>query len=117
MPWRHQFNSNEEYNLWYRIYRTLNGDKIRKYKKEYNRKWRMENGFHNEVNSRKKYPEKKVARRKLRYAVKHGKIKKEPCIKCGNTKSQGHHYDYKFPLDVFWLCPLHHTQLHKKYNP
>ena len=44
-------------------------------------------------------------------AIKNEKMKRQPCIKCGNKKSQGHHPDYSKPLEVIWLCALHH-QLH-----
>lgn len=59
-----------------------------------------------------KYPEKHKAQQKLRYAVLKGKIKRKPCIVCGEPKSHGHHPDYLKPLDVVWLCALHHRQVH-----
>lgn len=41
------------------------------------------------------------------------KINKEPCIVCGDVKSEGHHYDYEKPFDVIWYCHKHHMALHK----
>ncbi len=45
----------------------------------------------------------------LRYAV----IQRHPCIVCG-AKGFAHHPDYRFPLDVIWLCQHHHMQEHQR---
>ena len=43
------------------------------------------------------------------------KLVKKPCEKCGTTKMiHGHHEDYSKPLEVVWLCPLHHAMRHKE---
>ena len=55
-----------------------------------------------------------LASYKLYFAIRAGKIKKDICIICGNSKVHGHHPDYTKPLEVIWLCPLHHKQLHTK---
>lgn len=52
------------------------------------------------------------AQGKLKYAVKTGKIKRQPCNKCGDLKTHGHHHDYSKPLDVIWLCSMHHKEIH-----
>lgn len=59
-----------------------------------------------------KYPVKTEARLKLTKAIKSGFLKRKPCIVCGNEKVDGHHYDYKKPLDVIWLCRVHHNDIH-----
>ena len=61
---------------------------------------------------KKLHPEKIKAGEILRYAIKTGKIKRLPCIKCGNPKSQGHHTDHSKPLEVMWLCQKHHIEHH-----
>ncbi len=48
-------------------------------------------------------------------AVKLGKMHKQPCY-CGSTDVHAHHEDYSKPLDVTWLCPQHHKDLHKAKN-
>ena len=45
-------------------------------------------------------------------AVKRGDLTREPCVECGDPDTHGHHTDYSRPLDVVWLCPLHHGRTH-----
>jgi hypothetical protein len=68
------------------------------------------------VEKRNKFPEKESSRNKLRYAVKIGKIERLPCEVCGKEKAQAHHEDYSKPLEVKWLCDLHHKQIHYKLS-
>jgi len=49
-------------------------------------------------------------------AVKTGKLKKLPCVVCGNSRVHAHHpngYEGQSIYDVIWLCPLHHKQTHR----
>lgn len=55
---------------------------------------------------------KDKARSLVSVAIKKGVLKRLPCIVCGAEKSEGHHEDYNKPLEVVWLCKLHHTQVH-----
>lgn len=41
-----------------------------------------------------------------------GKIEQFPCQICGNPNSEMHHTDYDKPLEVLWLCRIHHLELH-----
>lgn len=46
-------------------------------------------------------------------AIKTGLIIRKPCQMCGETKNiHAHHDDYKQPLNVMWLCPMHHKARH-----
>lgn len=56
---------------------------------------------------------KKIAREKVRYAIRKGTLKREPCEVCGVEESEGHHTDYSKPLEVKWLCKKHHDEVHK----
>lgn len=56
------------------------------------------------------------ARLLLSSAVESGKVTKHDCLKCGDKKVEGHHYDYSKPLDVIWLCRKHHAEIHRKYT-
>jgi hypothetical protein len=67
--------------------------------------------------SRRSDPEHRprvIARDKLRYAVRSGALVRQPCEKCGDPRSQGHHTDYSKPLDVVWLCGACHGKEHRR---
>jgi hypothetical protein len=57
-------------------------------------------------------PEKQKAQGQLRHAVNTGRLTRGACAICGDQKTHGHHEDYSKPLDVIWLCALHHRRLH-----
>lgn len=62
-------------------------------------------------------PENKVkalARGKLKYAIKTGKVARGVCERCGAQDTHGHHHDYSKPLDVIWLCAPCHGLEHQK---
>jgi hypothetical protein len=58
-----------------------------------------------------KYPERRKASHDVGNAIRHGKLKKQPCWVCGE-KAEAHHPDYSRPLDVVWLCNPHHREVH-----
>lgn len=85
--------------------------------REYHRKRFQDPEFKKQValhraKRKKNYPGKYAARNKFSNALRDGKIKRKPCQVCGDTKSQGHHSDYRRPLHVIWLCFKHHRKLH-----
>ena len=54
------------------------------------------------------------ARQAVRDRVFNGTLKRKPCEVCGSKKSEAHHEDYTKKLEVKWLCPKHHKELHAK---
>jgi len=74
--------------------------------RDYFRDWLRQYAF----NNREAYN----AQRVLGHAVKVGKIARQPCEVCGNPRTDGHHDDYSRPLDVRWMCRMHHRELHTK---
>jgi len=48
------------------------------------------------------------------YALRNGSLVPENCVVCGSEKSVAHHEDYDKPLDVVWLCQIHHKARHKE---
>lgn len=61
---------------------------------------------------RERNSEKHEAQRLLKLAIARGHIDRQPCFICG-ANAHGHHPDYSRPLEVTWLCPLHHAQAHQ----
>jgi hypothetical protein len=45
------------------------------------------------------------------YAVKTGRLVKQPCEVCGSEEVEIHHTDYFDPINVRWLCFAHHRNL------
>ncbi|MFA5340166.1 MAG: hypothetical protein WC332_00170 [Clostridia bacterium] len=72
------------------------------------------NNYHYKKLQVERYPERVVARQKIYYEIKAGRIKREPCEVCGDLKTQGHHKDYQRPLMVTWLCQKHHHLVHNQ---
>ena len=90
--------------------------KHRESDKKYQQKKRRENKKYKRDESKRyrlRFPEKVKAHQILFYAVKKGKIKKSPCVDCGATyRIQGHHPDYSKPLEIIWVCSIHHKNYH-----
>ena len=59
----------------------------------------------------KQHPNRRAAHHILSSALRDGKVIELPCFICGK-KAHAHHPDYDRPLDVIWLCPLHHKEAH-----
>lgn len=58
-------------------------------------------------------PRKYAAHLLVNNAVRAGKLKREFCVICG-AKAHAHHDNYDYPLDVMWLCAVHHSERHKE---
>ena len=59
----------------------------------------------------KSHPEENRAHARVHNALAAGKLTRKPCEVCG-AKAHAHHDDYSKPLDVRWLCPVHHKMVH-----
>jgi hypothetical protein len=57
-------------------------------------------------------PLKVWARKATHSALNRGLLERKPCEVCGGEKSDAHHEDYRFPLQVRWLCRQHHMEAH-----
>lgn len=65
---------------------------------------------------RKKYPIKIKAHKAVETAVRRGDLLKQPCEVCGSDNSMAHHDDYAKPLEVRWLCQVHHKEWHSVHG-
>lgn len=63
-----------------------------------------------------RYPEKAAAKQAVMIALRSGRLLRRPCVVCGTECVQAHHDDYSRPLDVIWLCRLHHGERHRLLN-
>lgn len=50
-------------------------------------------------------------------AIRTGLLVKGPCEVCGSSLVHAHHDDYSKPLEVRWLCPVHHKEHHERHRP
>lgn len=68
----------------------------------------------------KNWLEKNAIKRKAHIitgnAIKYGKLKKAPCEVCGKLEVHAHHDDYAKPLEIRWLCDIHHNEWHSKHG-
>lgn len=65
------------------------------------------------IEERRKHPLARKARNAVAYALRVGKLTKQPCH-CGELKVEAHHPDYEQPLFVIWLCNRHHKHIHDR---
>lgn len=63
-----------------------------------------------------KNPKKRFVHIKTGNAIRDGKLLKRPCEVCASENVQAHHCDYDKPLEVMWLCPIHHEEWHRQYG-
>lgn len=57
---------------------------------------------------------KSLAHGRVNDAIRRGHLIPWGCMACENQHAVAHHPDYSLPLDVVWLCEVHHIQLHKE---
>lgn len=76
------------------------------------RRHRKSKKFHDNLQRRRRddpeYRRKYLIRMFTGIAAQLGVITRQPCEVCGDPKVQAHHTDYSKPLEVRWLCKVHH---------
>lgn len=106
-------------------YRDTHKEQVATYKKKYREEHKRE---HREENLRSYYRHRdrimeerrekyNHASRRTSYAIKMGKIKRQPCENCGAEPAEAHHDDYNKPYEVRWLCKKCHVNWHKNNKP
>lgn len=58
--------------------------------------------------------EKRRAHKAVELALLAGRMTAQPCEVCGALRAHAHHDDYSKPLDVKWLCAVHHGARHRQ---
>jgi len=94
-------------------HRSANIDRVRQYDRDrfQNNSLRREYAMKSMKEQRAKHPERYKARTAVNNAVRDGRLIKLPCCVCGAKNSTAHHEDYNKPLEVIWVCLLHHHEL------
>lgn len=100
----------DKVKLYTKKWKIRNPDKVKAIQKNYQLKHGLEKG--RKYRSKNWY--KKLAQAAVARAVKYRKLKRLPCLICGEKKSQAHHPDYSKRLEVLWLCQRHHVMEHSK---
>jgi len=97
-----------------RKHRIINIDKIREYDRARgSSKERIARNVVRQRAYRENNREKYIARERAGRALEKGIIKRSPCEVCGIDKRiEMHHEDYSKPLEVVFLCSLHHKRVH-----
>lgn len=84
--------------------------RLRKFRQEHP-EWNNAKNASWKANNRNKY----LAHKAVEYALLRGRLVKQPCERCGETKLvHAHHDDYTQRLSVMWLCPFHHRERHRE---
>lgn len=93
--------------------------------REHYRNWNVDYKARPEVRERKRLAaaarrtdpveaHKQSVRRQTRHAIARGDLTRQPCEVCGAVNVDAHHDDYSKPLEVRWLCRVHHSEFHAK---
>jgi hypothetical protein len=82
------------------------------YYRDYDRARGNRQGLEYTQDYRQRFPLKYKAHCAVNNALRDGRIVKEACCICGNTDTVAHHEDYTKPLNVIWLCSVHHRWIH-----
>lgn len=102
-------------------YRNKNLEKILEYSRRKNKERYKGNSVYEvaRINAavkkwRKKYPERDRAHKVVFTEIRAKRMYKLPCLVCGEKKVEAHHQDYLKPLEVMWLCKLHHGEMDRQ---
>lgn len=99
-----------------REHRAANVERVRAYDRERaSQPHRLERMKRTVAGYEARFPERKAATTALNNAVRDGRVVKPcACWACGSSRGlAGHHFDYRQPLLVSWLCQACHKDAHR----
>lgn len=92
-------------------------DEIRAYDvKRAKSKNRRQQAKKNNLQWKANNPLKRKAQQMVSNAIRAKKLVRKNCLICDKAKTHGHHDNYAKPLQIMWLCPVHHFYRHKVLN-
>ena len=94
-----------------RKWRENNREKAREWYRSYYKKNRLAESERNKKRWHNN-PLKSAAYNAVRLAKYKGELIPQPCIQCGKPKAEAHHEDYSKPLEIIWMCSIHHRRHH-----
>lgn len=98
------------------VHRALNLERIHAYDRQRSKDpERKRAKLAYEKRYRKELPSRQRAHNAAVRALRAGKLTRKPCEVCGK-RAEMHHDDYVKPLEVRWLCALHHHAAHRKHD-
>ena len=75
---------------------------------------RSTDNYYYKLIQKQRYPKETKVREQTYEKIRTGKLVKQPCEICGDTKNiQSHHDNYNKPDEINWLCRNHHKKLHQ----
>lgn len=74
--------------------------------------YKQRKGYFAEYQRKPEVKAKRAARRKVATEIEAGRMARSACEVCGHHPAEAHHDDYTKPLEVRWLCRLHHEEHH-----
>lgn len=77
-------------------------------------RYRKKNGSKSKLAWYRSDRSRRKAHKAVELAILRGEIVRQPCGRCGDKNSHAHHDDHNRPLDVMWLCPIHHGERHRE---
>lgn len=93
-------------------HRLLNIERVRQYDRERaTLPHRLALSIRQTRRYRNEHPNRAKANAAVARALRSGLLRRQPCWVCGG-RAVAHHPDYDAPLDVVWLCQVHHTEAH-----
>ena len=60
------------------------------------------------------YRKQRHANAVIENEIQQDRLMRKPCEICGSLKTEAHHDDYDKPLEVRWLCRIHHMRYHRR---
>lgn len=95
-------------------YRRKNEEKVREYDRARGKLKHRKARTQANTSLRRKDPDGYLsAHNAVARALRSGILEKMPCLMCGCEKLvHAHHDDYSKPLEVMWLCVVHHKARH-----
>jgi len=87
------------------------------YYRRYDRERGSRKGSEYTAEYRERFPNKYRSHGIVARAIRAGNLVRQPCEVCGYDKNiHAHHDDYAMPLNVRWLCPIHHREWHDEHG-